>query len=144
MLVSGFKFARELLQNRRGATAAEFAIVMPVFFTLLLGTLEFGVVLYSYSAMQMAAGTIARRVAVNSLAPNAGSTIVSQLVPAWALPHVTLLVTQSNHADPATNVIRVRVTGRSDQITIVPMLTRMVPWTLVADVSAKQELRYED
>ncbi len=117
---------------------------MPLLFTLLLGTLEFGVLLYSYSAMQTAATTVARGIAVNTLAPSGGATIVSQIVPAWALPNVSLLVTQTNTVDPAANVIRVRITGRSDQITIVPMLTRLVPWTLVADVSTKQELRYED
>jgi hypothetical protein len=130
--------------NRSGATAAEFALVMPLLFTLLIGTLEFGVLLFTYSAMQMAAGNAARRIAVNSANVGAAGTIITQALPGWARPAITWTITQTNVADPGSNVIRVQLTGRSDRLTMMPMLTRMVPWTLVAAASTKQELPYED
>jgi hypothetical protein len=141
-----FKAYRQGVGNgkRSGATAAEFALVMPLLFTLLIGTLEFGVLLFTYSAMQMAAGNAARRIAVNSANVGAAGTIITQALPGWARPAITWTITQTNVADPGSNVIRVQLTGRSDRLTMMPMLTRMVPWTLVAAASTKQELPYED
>lgn len=140
----GMYFNGIRIANNSGAVAAEFALVMPLLFTLLLGAIEFGVLLFTYSAMQMSAGTAARRIAVNTLDPADAGGVINQALPPWARPGVAWTISQTNSADPGTNIIRVRLTGQSDQLTVMPMLTRMVPWTLVADASTKQELPYVD
>lgn len=50
-----------LQRNERGATAIEFAIVLPVFFFLVMGTLEFGLIMHVSSVVEHAAHEGARK-----------------------------------------------------------------------------------
>ncbi len=52
------------LQCCRGASAAEFAIVLPLLLLLILGTLQIGMLMYSYNVMVSAARDTARAMAV--------------------------------------------------------------------------------
>lgn len=111
---------------------------------MLLGVVEMGALGYSYAAMQMAANTAARRIAVNTLPPSNISSVTNAYLPGWARSSVAVSVTQSNAADPMTNVISVRLTGSSQHLTVLPILTRMLPWAMTADATTKQELPYVD
>jgi Flp pilus assembly protein TadG len=135
---------RRICANRSGSVAAEFALITPLLSMLLLCTVEMGSLLYSYSAMQMAATVASRRMAVNRVSPTAANALVDQLVPGWAADSVSVLVTQSNPADPGLNNIVLQLSAQSDQMTPVALLTRMVPWTMNARVTIKQELPYVD
>ena len=50
--------------NNRGAVLVEFAIVLPIFILILIGTVEFGIVLHDYSLLQSASREGARAAAV--------------------------------------------------------------------------------
>lgn len=55
---------RQLQQDSRGAAVIEFALLAPVFFTMLLGVFQVGVYLQNYNAVQSLASDSARFVMV--------------------------------------------------------------------------------
>lgn len=61
----------EILRDRRGGTAVEFAMVLPVFLGLLLGTVEMGRVLWVRSTLQFAAEEATRYAIAHSSAGTA-------------------------------------------------------------------------
>ncbi|MBC7908501.1 MAG: pilus assembly protein [Rhodospirillaceae bacterium] len=69
---------RRLFQDRRGATAVEFALVLPVFLVLLLGTMELGRVMWAHSTLQFAAEEASRYAIAHSSASNAEITAKAQ------------------------------------------------------------------
>ncbi len=52
--------SRRFLKNRRGATAVEFALIMPFFLAMLLGLIEFGRGMWIRNTMQYAVEEAAR------------------------------------------------------------------------------------
>jgi Flp pilus assembly protein TadG len=133
-----------LRADRSGSTAAEFALIAPLLTTLLFGVLEFGIIIYSYSAMQFGANAAARQFAVNVSDEAASLAAARALVPGWARDHITLAMAQSDPGDPNRNIIRVRLEVNAADATPLALLTEAVPWTLTADASVKQELPYVD
>jgi Flp pilus assembly protein TadG len=74
-VVSGFlKKLRIFRRHRRGATAIEFALLAPVYFTLLLGIIETGVLFYSQNTLQFATLTAGRLVRTGSAQNTAYAT----------------------------------------------------------------------
>ena len=51
---------QSLLSNLKGATAVEFALVLPVFLTFIFATIEFGYIYRGYMVLQNAAQEAAR------------------------------------------------------------------------------------
>jgi Flp pilus assembly protein TadG len=135
---------KNLLLCRRGAAATELTLILPLFTGLILGVLEFGSVIYSYSAMQFGANRVARTVAVNRMTNAQAESSIRDNFPTWARNHVQVRVTQTNASDPNTNLVRVQLSVDSDKTTPLPLLTRAVPWALTANVAIKQELPYVD
>jgi Flp pilus assembly protein TadG len=59
----GSKFWRRLkTDSRKGSAAIEFAFVAPIFFVLLLGTFEAGIMFFSQAALQNALTTLGRQI----------------------------------------------------------------------------------
>lgn len=56
---------RQLLCDTAGASAVEFALVLPIFATFLFGTIQTGMALYKANTVQFALEQTARRVMVN-------------------------------------------------------------------------------
>ena len=54
------RILKQLGHNRRGVTALEFAVVAPVLIMLMLGTIEFGRLLWTMQGLQMTAVEAAR------------------------------------------------------------------------------------
>ncbi len=111
---------------------------------LLLGTIEFGSVMYAYSAMQMGASVAARQLAVNLASPATAQSRALQIVPSWARADVNTSITQSNAGDPGTNMIRVRMVATSDRLGVIALMSRLAPLPITAEVTVKQELPYVD
>lgn len=57
-------FITSLLKDERGANAVEFAIVVPVLLLIVLGIIQFGMILFTYNNMVQAAREAARTLAV--------------------------------------------------------------------------------
>jgi Flp pilus assembly protein TadG len=129
---------------RSGATAAEVALIMPLLSSLIFGTFEYGSVVYTYSAMQFGANRAARSIAVNRMSSAQAVTAIRNSLVGRAKDNATITVSQSTPAEPDTNIVQVRISVAASQATPLPILTRIVPWQLTANVAVKQELPYVD
>ena len=93
--------------DERGVSAVEFGLIAPVLMAVLMGTIEFGLMLYTYNAGGTAVRDVARRIATNRLAVASASTSVNQQLPPWAQSAATVNVSQTSPSTPATNQIKV-------------------------------------
>ena len=130
-----------LASCRRGAVSLEAAIVFPVLIALAMGTMEFGMLIFTYSAMQTATREVARQMSVNFTTPAAVEAAVRARLPNWSADAAAVAVTQSAPADPATNVFTVIVTMPAADATPVRFFTSAAEaWNLRTEVVMKQEL----
>lgn len=58
-------FIRRLSGAQGGASAVEFAMVLPIFVTMVLGTIQMGIVYYQAGTVQFALEETARKVMIN-------------------------------------------------------------------------------
>lgn len=140
----GDSLAGGLRACRRGAAATELALVLPLLTTLIMGVLEYGTVIYSYSRMQFAATRVARTIAVNRMTNAEAEAAITASLPGWMAGHVEIDVAQSAPGDPLTNLVRIQVAAPAQAATPFALMTRAVPWQLTSDVTMKQELPYVD
>ena len=133
-----------LVRDRSGSTASEFALVLPLLTLMLFGVLEFGSILFSYSAMQFGVSNAARSFAVNTADEATALARARAALPGWVRGNVGLAMVQSNPGDPNSNIIRVTLTANASQASVVSMMTRLVDLPLTAETTIKQELPYVD
>jgi Flp pilus assembly protein TadG len=99
--------AREFVSDLTGATAVEFALIVPVLLFLVLGTLELGLIIYTNSAAGFATRDVARRIATNRLTASGATDAVKQSLPGWVQGHTSVTVSQSTPSNIFTNQITV-------------------------------------
>lgn len=89
------KLMRAVAQDRRGATAIEFAIIAPVFVLLMLFLFEVSLVLWARGVMQMATSQTARCTAINSTRCTSPGAFASGIIKNWGLSGIvpTIAVT---------------------------------------------------
>lgn len=95
--------------DQSGATAVEFALIAGIFLTVVMGLIEFGLILYTYSQAGAAARDVARRIATSRLATTAASDTAKAQLPSWVQNWVTVNVAQTAASTPANNQITVTV-----------------------------------
>ncbi len=126
---------------RRGAVSVEAAIVFPVLIALVMGAMEFSLMLFTYGSMQTATREVARQMAVNFIAPAAAEALVRERLPVWGRDAATVAVTQTTPASPESNVFNVVVTVPASKSTPVRFFGRAAQdWDLRTEVTMKQEL----
>ncbi len=123
--------------------AAEFALVVPLFITMLFGSIEYGYVFAGYSSMQSAARLVLRQVAANTVGVDAAAAATKSHLPPWVAGASTVSVTQSDAANPLSNRIRITVQAPVTGMTPLAVFTQLTPWTVSADVSMTQELPFD-
>jgi len=95
-------------QKRRGATAVEFAMVAPIFFLVLLGSIEFASVHITQCAMENAAFEGARRGIVPGANAETCRASAEALMSGAGVNEFTVTVTP-DVITPATNAVKVSV-----------------------------------
>lgn len=108
-----------LQKDRRGAAAFEFALLLPMFVTLMLGTLQYGSLYYTQNAMIGAARTAARSVAIGSQNATTAEATARTSLPNW-VPAANYVVTITDAA-PGSQV-SARIVAPSSKAAIVPYL----------------------
>lgn len=146
MVVSAeISMPRALVQCRRGVAAVEFAIILPLLLALTLGTIEFGLLFFTYNSMQSAARDVARQIALNIIDPDDAEPMVADQIPTWSRDGLSVEVTQSDPGDPASNVIGVRLTLLASQATPLRFVVNSTgDWTLVTAVHMMQEMPFAE
>lgn len=130
-----------LASCQRGAVAVEAALVAPVLIALIMGTMEYGLLLFTYSSMQSAGREVTRQIAVNYAAAADAETLVKSRLPTWSRASTTIKITQSAPADPSTNIIAMTISVPARKATPLNFFLALGGgWTLSTEVRMKQEL----
>mgnify|MGYP003387228194 CR=1 FL=1 len=137
-------FSGRLTGNRAGATAAEFALALPLFTAMIFGIVEYGIVFFVYADMQASAVSVARQVAVNDLGVDAAVAATKAKLPSWVVDASTVTVSQSNAGDPSSNIISINVQAPVTGATPLALFTLIAPWTMDVTGSVSQERLYVD
>jgi Flp pilus assembly protein TadG len=77
------KMLLRLARDRRAAAAAEFALVLPLFLVMMCGTLQYGVLFYTWNVALNGARNAARSLAVGKVNAEGAETIMVDALPAW-------------------------------------------------------------
>lgn len=133
-----------LVRSRRGSAAVEFALVTPILVALLFGLFEVSLAMFTQSALQSAGRDVLRRVAVNTMPFAGAEAAIRAQVPEWLGDDLTVTLTQSTPANPATNVYRVRLEAPMEAATPVALFTRGRPWSIQTEIEMKQELPFAE
>lgn len=130
-----------LISCRRGVVSLEAAIVFPVLIMLVMGAMDFALLLFTYNSMQAATREVTRQLAVNFTTPGDVEAAVRARLPNWSRDDAAVVVAQSAPANPETNVFNVVVTMPALDATPLPFFIRArEPWDLRTEVTMKQEL----
>ena len=116
------KSLRRFLRDRTGATAVEFALILPIFLLTIFGIIEFGRILWIRNTMEYVAETAARYGGINTSADAA-------TIEAYALTQV-IAVDASNwlfNIDPQASYVSVSISYTPTLLTTgqisIPTLT---------------------
>ncbi len=96
---------KKFFKNRSGSAAVEFALVTPVLTAVVMGCIEFGLIVFSFNSVQNATRDTIRQVATNRITILQASAKVNADVPAWLSNKITVDVSQTNISDFAANQI---------------------------------------
>ncbi len=110
---------------------------------MILGVVEYGFVIYGYSAMQMGANRAARSIAINTVTLANATVTVNQALPRWMAP-ATVSAVRTNAADASRSWINLTVTAPATSTTPIHIFTSAFPLTLTANVAVKQELPFDN
>ena len=97
-------------KDQSGASAVEFALVGGLLITLVMGIIEFSLILYTYTTADSATRDVARRIATSRLAAASASATLKANLPAWVQSAANVTVTQTTPGTASTNQITVTVT----------------------------------
>jgi len=129
-----------LRRDDRGAVAVESAIILPVFITVMMGTLEFGMLFFTYNTMRSAVRDVGRQVSINFIPTGQAQDAVRAVVPTWSREAVDVTVTESAPGDPDQNIITVRATLLASRATPMTFLVNTAgDFTLESEVQMRQE-----
>lgn len=128
---------RRFARRDDGSSAAEFALVLPIFLLLMFGTVDFGFILYTQSVMQNAAREATRRMSVDStVTESQGQTIAQNYLAGWPLTFTVVA-----HRPPAScsTCVQVIVTIPTANAALLGDPFNIFHGTLGAQVTMRQE-----
>lgn len=88
--------------NVDGASAVEFALIVPVFITMVMGCIEFSLIFFTYNAAGHAAWDVTRQLALNEITSSQASATALAELPVWVRSNTTV-TSSSSSTDPNTN-----------------------------------------
>lgn len=133
-----------LLRQREGSVVAEFALVAPLFFTLVMGGIEYGSIVYSMSSMQLAANIAARDIAVNNLSTAQAQARMAPFLPGWMANDVAMVSTESHPDQPRINTRTIRLTANAADAAVISIFTKAATWTVAAEANVQQEMPFNN
>jgi Flp pilus assembly protein TadG len=110
-----------LRRNRRGSAAVEMALLLPVMTMMVFGTLQYGVLMFTYNSMLSAARSGARALAVG--AANEATVIATTKanLPGWVAAG-DWTITPKDTTTTGTNQVSTSISVSSNKATIMPII----------------------
>ena len=118
---------------RRGAAAAEFALVLPLLLLILFGSIQYGALLFTYNSLQTVARNGARALASGSATVAEVSARVAAELPGW----VSADDVQIEAGDAGNNRVHMALSVPAAQATVVRLVP--MPAMLSVDVVMRRE-----
>jgi Flp pilus assembly protein TadG len=122
--VSGLRRDRQvsgLRRDRRGSAAVEMALLLPLMTMLVCGTLQYGVLMFTYNSMLNAARNGARSLAVGSANEATVTTTTKANLPPWVAAG-DWTITPQDTATTGTNQVTTSISVSSEKATIMPII----------------------
>ena len=114
------RWTRLLVRERRGAAAAEFALLLPVLALMLCGVFQYGVLIFSYNVMLNTARNGARSLAVGTATEADVITKAKANLPSW-IPAGAWTITPQGTATTGSNRVTTRITIPTRYATIMQL-----------------------
>jgi Flp pilus assembly protein TadG len=111
---------RAVPRSQLGVAAVEFALVSMVFFSMLLGVIEMGRIMWTWNAAAEATRLGARLAVVCDLNDAIITTRMSQMLPSLSASNVTVTWSPSSCTAATCTSVQVQLTGYTHQ-TIIPL-----------------------
>ncbi len=134
-------FITSLLKDKSGSNVVEFAIVAPLLLLIILGIMQFGMILFTYNNMVQAAREAARTLAVQETTATDAQQIALNQLGFSGLPFTVTICepdTVPCAGNPASDV-SVTITVPLSEATIVDILGLFSAGDLEATVTMRKE-----
>lgn len=125
---------RLIWRDKRGGPAAEFALLVPIMMTVMLGIVQYGTLFYTYHAMTGAARTAARAIAIGSQNTSTAAATARTQLPKW-VPSTDYTVAITDGVAGAQ--VSAQITAPSSKAAVIPYLP--MPTDIVARVVMVKE-----
>lgn len=113
---------RGFRKDKRGVSAIEFAFVAPVLLLLMLGGIEYSLMLFTQNNVQSATRDTARQISINHLTAAEAKDYLCDKLPGWVQDHCSVQVTHSHPNNPTQDVVTVSATVPSGQASVINLL----------------------
>jgi Flp pilus assembly protein TadG len=112
--------ASDLRRDRRGSVAVEMALLLPLLTMMVLGTLQYGVLMFTYNSMLNAARNGARALAVGSANEAAVTTSTKANLSSWIAAGAWTITPKDTTA--GSNQVSTSISVSSSKATIMPIM----------------------
>jgi len=111
----------DLRRDRRGSAAVEMALLLPLLTMMVCGTLQYGVLMFTYNSMLNAARNGARSLAVGSANETAVLAATKASLPRWVAAG-DWTITPQDTGTTGTNQVTTSISVSSAKATIMPLI----------------------
>jgi Flp pilus assembly pilin Flp len=134
----GGAWPRHWWRDRQGATAVEFAFIIPVVLLVFAGIIQLGSIFFLQNHMTNVAREAARRYVVGELDESAAETWADGELPNWGVTY-TVDLTPPDPGDPADRDVLMTISVPMSDAAMVDILGLFQTGTLQASVTMREE-----
>ena len=125
-----------LSQARGGASAVEFALVLPLLLSFLCGTFQYGTLMFAYNAMMGVARDATRQMSVGAETESGAAAAARMALPRWVAGDRWAIVTR-DVGSTGTNRVQTTISVAAGEVSILNLVP--MPSTLSVNVVMQKE-----